>query len=373
MGLVGNASTTARVAEVAWFMRGNKLYRRQLLVIPAFTPTGTTNFYAGNDVSVRQEGGASDPRIAFASTSAHLVANSLGDLTKRENRFAHQPLAFPHDVRAWGQLGLPLVQETAHVNFRWPLHGASNPGDVIPVNGWTDPSGAPLIYDVQRDFWESPMVDFPVTRANATSSPPDVLNTFIGNARFSEDVILDNVIGFDVKVWDTAAPVFSQVVATTGPPGSEVEHLGEILPTDALYKERLQNSDGSDVLGTGAYVDLFYTRGVPSTSFSSAFSGPGDPRSRLNVTGINQQAVYCTWSTHYENDGINQDSHLDSVVDEGSDGLDNDGVNGVDDPGERETAPPYSAPLRSIQVKIRVFEPDSRQIREVTVVQDFIR
>jgi len=35
---------------------------------------------------------------------------------------------------------------------------------------------------------------------------------------------------------------------------------------------------------------------------------------------------------------------------------------------------PYSAPplgLRGIQIKIRVFEPDSRQIREVTIIHDF--
>ena len=49
-----------------------------------------------------------------------------------------------------------------------------------------------------------------------------------------------------------------------------------------------------------------------------------------------------------------------------------DGSDGIDDPGEREAPPPYPYPLRGIQVKIRVFEPDSRQIREVTVVQDFL-
>jgi hypothetical protein len=47
-------------------------------------------------------------------------------------------------------------------------------------------------------------------------------------------------------------------------------------------------------------------------------------------------------------------------------------VNGVDDPGERETKPPYPCALRSIQVRIRTFEPDSRQIRETTILQDFM-
>jgi hypothetical protein len=44
----------------------------------------------------------------------------------------------------------------------------------------------------------------------------------------------------------------------------------------------------------------------------------------------------------------------------------------VDDIDEQEAPPPYPAPLRGIQVKIRVFEPDSKQIREVTIVQDFL-
>ena len=44
----------------------------------------------------------------------------------------------------------------------------------------------------------------------------------------------------------------------------------------------------------------------------------------------------------------------------------------VDDEAEMETKPPYPYSLRGIQVKIRVFEPDSRQIREVTVVEEFV-
>ena len=135
-------------------------------------------------------------------------------------------------------------------------------------------------------------------------------------------------------------------------------------------------------------------------------------------------SVYDTWSLHYEynqqmvdyvsenpNDNNrvslpigNEDGdfEFDSVMsgsprqlyDEGSDGLDNEvhnlaGIflnangnlapppppalyqNGVDDLGERETQPPYAVPLRGIQIKIRVFEPGSRQVREVTIIQKF--
>ena len=49
---------------------------------------------------------------------------------------------------------------------------------------------------------------------------------------------------------------------------------------------------------------------------------------------------------------------------------DNDGV--VDDASEQITSSPYPVPLRGIQVKIRCYEPDSRQIREVTIENDFL-
>ena len=74
--------------------------------------------------------------------------------------------------------------------------------------------------------------------------------------------------------------------------------------------------------------------------------------------------VYDTWSTHYEHDGIPQ---YGPTVDAATNGFDdnNDGI--VDDAGEADTSPPYPAPLRGIQIRLRVLEPDSRQIREVTI------
>jgi hypothetical protein len=44
----------------------------------------------------------------------------------------------------------------------------------------------------------------------------------------------------------------------------------------------------------------------------------------------------------------------------------------VDDAGERETVPPYPYALRGVQVRIRVYEPQTRQVRQATVESDFI-
>jgi hypothetical protein len=60
------------------------------------------------------------------------------------------------------------------------------------------------------------------------------------------------------------------------------------------------------------------------------------------------------------------------AADEAADGLDGNGLNGIDDATEREAPPPYDDEVKAIQIKIRVFEPDSRQVREVTVVQEMI-
>lgn len=348
-GLWQGAPVQSQVAEVAWFMRGNKLYRRQLLVLPRVGSTTTIGgYYTINDVSVRREGGQRDYRTAWADRTAQLTANTLGDLTKRENRFAHQPLQFPHDVRSWGQLGLPLIQETA--SSQYPLlSGGSSPDAFIPIPNWTS-SATGFPYYSQRDFWTSPMAPFGgrvVQPADAAGRLPDALENLYTNARATEDLILTNVIGFDVKVWDPGAPVF----AMGGQP---------VLPSDPAYKHLLKG--GGTVVGTGAFVDLFYLRDITPADPSYAqgwFAGPGNSMSQLQAGG-NLPAVYCTWSSHYENDG--RDNNRDGAIDEG-----------LDDPTNVETMPPYPVPLRAIQVKIRVFEPDSAQIREVTITQDFVR
>lgn len=80
-------------------------------------------------------------------------------------------------------------------------------------------------------------------------------------------------------------------------------------------------------------------------------------------------AIYDTWPRRYERDGLDQDG--DGLVDEGTNGIDDDGIDGVDDAGEQETSPPYPVPLRGIEVRIRVMDYNTRQVRQVSVVADF--
>ena len=134
----------------------------------------------------------------------------------------------------------------------------------------------------------------------------------------------------------------------------------------------------------------------------------------LDGPGVQTQrfAAFDTWSWHYETNGVNEDGDRPdgsvrtalgdaAAVDEGSDGLESPSVyyldtdgdlepdeftpddpsdgeylldtrHGPDDYAERETRPPYDSALRGLQVTLRTYERDSRQIREVRVRESFV-
>jgi len=252
-------------------------------------------------------------------------------LTKRENRFAHHPLSgspsgFPFDIAGRNQAPGGI--------------GFGSDAELKPMDG----------------------------------------------PRLGDDVLLTNVLSFDVQVYDPGAPF----ARTPEDPSYAPPAVG---PT-TIY---------------GAYVNLgadHYSRFVyPNAQFCA------DPNSIFNVTqigvtihpgatgvnltprGITGAFTYDTWSLHYENNGLREHPAMNFPsgsprsgsprMDAATNGLDDDNNDVVDDAtfadaatgrlqGEAETAPPFPAPLRGIRVRIRVYEPDSRQVRQVTVVQDFL-
>lgn len=198
------------------------------------------------------------------------------------------------------------------------------------------------------------------------------------------------MISFDVKAWDHTAPIISNN-ATTGNPSNPLPAGSAVyMPGDQGYTQQMTNWAASasgnasnflqtvqqHTVGRGAYVDLNYLSSVSQTYTGtpamynaltqlSVFSGPGIA---LQSSGLG--AVYDTGSFTYENDGLDQ--NRDGIIDNFTNGFDDNGIGGVDDLTEIEGPTPYPVPLKGIQVKIRVFEPDSRQIREVTITEDFL-
>lgn len=379
IGRFGPTTIESQDAEIIWFVRGRTLYRRVLLIAPQVrsqldsngngviepSELGNQSFFNVCDVSAR-------PAFDNAGNLTGWVPNTLGDLAKRENRFAHRVLGsdgFPYDARLWGQLALPTLCEMSHPNW---------------MVGWSSrPQVTPLL---QIDLWNTP---HPWVDATGNPEVDRITGTLVGydGPRIGQDAILTNVIAFDVKVWDPDAPVL-RAVNDNGTPLNLTDDTSiasvTVLPGDAGYplalahcieelgKQPANRNPAFLPITTGAYVDLNYAAYARSTytvgSYSSLLSGPGQARSGLRQPTWG--GVYDTWSLHYENNGIDEDGRLG--VDQGTNGFDDDGNGIVDDPGEWETVPPYPVPLRGIQIEIRVFEPDSRQVRKVTVVQDFL-
>ncbi|NLF73329.1 MAG: hypothetical protein GX575_30195 [Candidatus Anammoximicrobium sp.] len=346
------------VAEIVYFTRFEDvdldsvpgrgeltLHRRVLLVRPDLGTllSGITSanalatlmeYQSRSDVSARL-------RRNSSGTSYDIVANSLADLTRRESRFGHWPNAFPFPLRR----ALLLPKGAA---WSAATHTAGEPGW---LNSDDDLNGTPDDLAELGWFGSDDRVDY------------TTLGVGIG-----EDVVLTDLLAFDVQVFDpqTRVKTFNDEALAPGDPGWW--------------------NTSATVIGLGAFVNLNYGNYIhPTTNnvvwndantawvnaYGSLFSGRPAARSVPMLWTLG--AVYCTWSTHYERNGVNEDvSGTDTSPDEGTDGFDTDNQNGVDDAGERETSPPYPVPLRGIQVRIRSVEPDTRQVRQVTVVADFV-
>lgn len=169
-----------------------------------------------------------------------------------------------------------------------------------------------------------------------------------------EDVILGRCLAMDVRAYDPYAPIGAGV------------GVSPLAPGDPGYSAVAASNSP---MGRGAYVDLNYGTASGGAN-ASWFSGLPNPKSGLqNLNTV----VYDFWSSHYENDGVDQDGQYGP--DQGVDGLDNNAADpsntGVDDASERETSPPYPFPLRGIRVTLRAYDPSSRQVRQASVVGDF--
>jgi hypothetical protein len=323
----------SEVAEVVWFLRPTlkadgstpvdpltyTLYRRVFLVMPTYQGSPTTfATTAQTNWPHLQSTFYDNNDISVHTDGTTIVANTLADLTKRECRYFHR--SDPASVSA--TLGFPHRFDQ---DYKVPFGGLVSGGSY------------------------------------------QVVST---NSRYGEDVVLTNVISFDVQVWDPQAPVEVPSTANVA--------LG---PGDPGYVI------GGSASSTGAFVDLNWggTTTWASGGASNPFKTQGHTKSLLNATA-STEATYDTWSYHYEHDGIDQNNN--SVTDEGTDGFANHHQSGnpdvitnnsadpvsdtVDGPNERETSPPYPVPLRGIKIKIRCYEPDARQVHEVDVVESFV-
>ncbi len=170
-----------------------------------------------------------------------------------------------------------------------------------------------------------------------------------------QDIALTNLLAFDVKIYSPNAEVLGSPTA------------GLPLGTDSPTYTEPTNVD----LDTGTFVDLGYlgSEAFDPTNLASLPQFSTLPMVKFPI-GTSTDIPYCSFSPHYESDGLDQNGV--AGVDEGTDGLDTDNANGVDDDGERETSPPYPFPARGIQIRMRLVEPNTKQVRETVVVESLL-
>jgi type II secretory pathway component PulJ len=393
-GRFGGSAVESNVAEVAWFVRGNTLYRRQLLVAPnlfntspsppqlfawtnlASIPAGMTlinppaaGFYAYNDISVRTINVAGNP---------YVVPNSLSDLTRRECRYGH-PGGGNYDARAWSYLGLPTAKETSDPQFVAGVWDTSRvAGTPLPTVMGDFYANHPDLTNTiagasfpKFDYW-TPNPSARLTDSEIIKNPTTPPVTYQGST-VADDVILTNVIGFDVKVWDPGFPILQDT--TTGQITS-----GQILkPGDENFI--LPGTTGTKgysstlpyvIIGFGGYVDLGYYPLYNPAGWDAVHNPNNIPVPQPNFSGYGRPPltgsgtwprVYDTWCNTYDVFATGAPTR---------NGFDDGNVGIVDNDSEPAYFAPYPAPMRGIQVKIRIFEPDSRQVREVTIEQDFL-
>jgi type II secretory pathway pseudopilin PulG len=473
-----NRFAESQTAEVAWFcepaqvqpVQGQTLYtlhRRQLLVLPYVAADAFLQGEVLRVSGVWQASGAPNSISIETNASTAWTANTWTNLFSGITAGA----IGGGSVTRCFDISLRRFPEDANRN------GVLDPGEDLNGNGICEDVLLPnSLEDLSRRsnrFWRQSSVNVSGFPAFATRFPHRFAQeiasagfnpSFNGTAREGEDILLANVLSFDVRVFDPGAPVHSRggIAVNPGDPGYPVSPVAVVsgtanLPSTANANDMYQVSDTGDFwvclasgawerLPFGAYADLGWgvpviagfsgpqlalparvpfdlnpaaltpgydnrfpgsednnkngsldgvedTNGNGRIDSFSAFQGAGVGIVNISPTNVIAQLypvgswqtasnttwppprlVYDTWSQHYEGNGANEDG--DAAVDEGSDGLDGDrGVtNGLSDElSERETSPPYPVSLRGIEVRIRCYEPTSKQIRQITIRQSFAR
>lgn len=352
------------------------------------------------------------------ATSDYVAANSLADLSLRQNRFAHVTLPIQNGVTT-----MPLLALEPAYAF------ASGP---IPVRNGILNNSLPGFGNLNGPLHSAYVLQ---DRTN----PGLTLNGVPGNAfyenRIGEDVIASSCVGFDLQAFDPAVPVL-YLPGTNGSYSAGAAGSDDIVvsPNDPGYAAAMVASFASPIpnfAGTGSFVNLGWARHVfnevtgaaalatgmsnsglvyesPFSGISIARLGSGRPysdslyRSGLffqngsMVGGAGQwgQMTYDTWTNAYEVDGVlqtdttridlttNYSGTVQSTAaasgswrqstDAGRDGIDNNGTGGADEAEEWETSPPFPFPLRSVKAVIRLEEPDTRQLFQQSVTVEFV-
>ncbi|MFM2219116.1 MAG: hypothetical protein RL240_3434, partial [Planctomycetota bacterium] len=388
----------------------------QLYATPMPVDTGDINSfryqmrfaYQRSDLSVHKE---------WIGNRFVLKTNSLSDLQRPENRFAH--FCIPDQNNLGLVSSLPILALTSAANSNGNYFTMTNlvinnsSIKVLPPPN-TGNAGADEAI-LRRDLPGFIPAAFCRTNLVKTGS-----STYASSYTM-EEVVASNIVGFDLRGYDTSAVQFytpgvdgvwgsNGNVRDAGAPGSD-DLI--VAPSDPGYAFVLEN--GPVVLAnSGTFVDLAwgikvlnqlknstqstYTLNIDGSNISiwgSALSGlqPGTNNlvdslarsGKFNAKLRVFQPMYDTFTDYYESDGNLQAGGLsvngmvpyglnassgNPFPDGGIDGIDNNANNVIDEDAERDTSPPYRYAMPAIQIKIRVQDIPAGTLQELSLVHN---
>lgn len=309
--ITADGTSQSPYAEICYFMRGGNLYRRTLLIrkpldlettnstqpqtaggADFFDPTNLApNKYNGNfwndfDFSAYRPYGGSYVRFHDLGSLNNYDYSSFFLISQPNNRFGHNHATglsreFVDDTASVPQfIGRFTHQETSDPNFMYP-QAASTAGGSNPMN----PSGSLLELDRSTN----------------------VVSQYADGSRRAEDLVLSNVVSFDVKLFDEAA----------------AGGIGQFV-----------DIGGADAVDYATSANTNYRNDHPDGTFATN--------------------IFDTWSLNYDIDDADSDGNF---------------TTGADDPPFRPvygSGAPKS--LKSIQIIIRYIDVTSQQVRQMTIV-----
>lgn len=349
--------------------------------------------YQRTDLSVRKQWDASNSRFV-------LKTNSLGDLQRPENRFAHFCLP-----AGGSSASLPILALTNEANSNGNYRTMTD----LAMSG-VNPNN-------DRGFVPAAFCRTNLVATGASTYSPQFTQ---------EEIVASNVVGFDIRGYDSSALQLyttgvdggwgiagaddnnangADDLAEAAWPGSDDLIVG---PSDPGYAAVL--SSGVIVpANSGTFVDLSWgfrvvnqlrnatqsTYGlVPNNPsiWGSALSGY-EPlvggvidsmirSGKFSTTFSIHQPTFDTFSDHYESDGNLQVSGASengmvaygatpvpsTSPDRGIDGIDNNSNGAIDEEAERDTSPPYRYALPAVQIKLRIQDQTAGTLQELSMV-----
>lgn len=378
-GILGlpNGAGSSSAAEVSYFLRKGTLYRRVLLIrtapgtpLPAdaqpkdgsgvnlrdeyygsIAATIPRNFYTYFDYSGFPLGGVGGAFQFHATNTgpSSLAWDGTYSLGNPSNRFGHNVAN-----------GLPreyiLNGTTAHFIGRFTHEETS----FMSTTGAIQFFGYPGKVGIQSSTYPNPMDDNTATGAILTyDTNTGKVNEYAGGSRVGEDILMTNVMRFDIKVWDEGAsfgpdgqPGFANDDTTTvGLNEADDNQNGIVNMANVAEITAEIGWPGSD---DGAFVDLghsgFRRATDPAATDYSFYS-----RNKLN------NPTYCPPNPNKTGTNLYRfDTWCPAIAAQ---------------PPFRATDVPAipgfnvrRRPLKAIQIRITFLDPSTQQLRDVTVV-----